>query len=108
MQALLLILVLVPAPRETPPFPVGEWQAEWCGSKWDVTFFPDGTCNSNYGRGFWASDSDGNVWFSEQADTSHYSMSIDQRSGVGVGWFHSRSTGSYHNEVKVKMIRKKR
>lgn len=103
MQTLLLLLILVPAPKDNPPFPVGSWSVEWGTLKQGMTFYPDGTYSSpEYGVGFWTSDREGNIWFSEQNDSTFYTMWIDPQAGVGTGWTHCRADGSYSGELRVR------
>lgn len=90
MQALILWLVLIPAPKAPPP-PVnpliGAWSISW-GTIEQTTFFrADGTCYSpEFGNGLWSQDADGYVWFSERDNTAHYVMRFDLDTGTGTGW----------------------
>lgn len=107
MHALLVLFCLVPAPKESPPFPVGEWQVEWGTISQEMIFHPDGRYTSKeYGSGFWSTDRDGNIWFSERDDSAHYAMWIDPKTGSGTGWGHCQADGSYHSEVKVRLRKK--
>lgn len=66
MQTFTLLLCLVP---DVQPFPAGEWLAEWGSLKQGMSFFPDGTYfSAEHGSGFWSSDFDGRIWFSERDD----------------------------------------
>ena len=92
MNALLLILILVPAPKLEPvkPHPlIGVWAIDW-GADWECPirqttfFYPDGACYSpQYDGGYWSIDADGRIWFSERDGRNPYVMLLDFVEGVG-------------------------
>lgn len=88
MHALLLFLLLVPAPRNDQPKPIpfcGVWTFTWGAGEQCTHFNRDGTCWSpQFGSGTW-SLFEGAIWFTEQADTIQYVMVIDIATGEGQG-----------------------
>lgn len=100
----LLLFCLVPVPRDAPPFPVGEFAADWGQITQQMIFHPDGSYSSReFGNGYWSTDREGYIWFSERKDTAFYMMWLDSKTGSGTGWRHDRDTGGYGGEVKVKL-----
>ena len=95
MHTLLLLLVLVPAPKIEPPKLnplIGAWSIDWtfvCGHTFrQTTFFNvDGTCDSpEYESGTWVEDADGYIWFSERNGKNKYVMRPDWESGTSSLW----------------------
>lgn len=104
MHAILLLLILVPAPKSEPikkcPY-VGAWCFSWGASGEQTThFYADGTCWSpEYESGVWSVDDDGALWFSERNNESQYVMVIDWQAGGGSGW--RWETGELRGNVAV-------
>jgi len=110
MQALLLILILVPAPKveqvEPTPSIVGSWAIDWgsCPFRQTTIFHADGTCHSpECGNGLWWIDEFKQIWFQEYT-SNQYVMVADLRNGVGmVRWV--SSTGELGTWTQLKLRR---
>lgn len=90
MHALILLLILVPAPKAEPikkcPY-VGAWTFYWGAGEQTTHLYADGTCWSpEYESGVWSVDDDGALWFSERNNEIQYVMVIDWQDGGGSGW----------------------
>lgn len=106
MQALLLCLILVPAPQGTPrdaaPFPIGGWDCSWGACEQDMWFSPEGYYYSErFGGGYWHLDRDGYLWFTERNDTAPYVMRLNPKTLEGKGWSRNKATGELSGEVRV-------
>ena len=110
MVAVLVLLLLVPLPKQPPCPIVGEWEIEWGACRQTTWFATDGTCDScRFGTGVWSVTIDGDdvtVWFSEQGDRSHYAAAFDRRTGIGAGYSVSGERGVWVCEVKVRKVGK--
>lgn len=103
MHAILLLLILVPAPKVEPikesPY-VGAFTFYWGAGEQTTHLYRDGTCESpEYWCGLWSVDDDGAIWFSERNNTMQYVMAIDLKEGHGTGWHWSE--GKTGNPVTV-------
>lgn len=104
--AILLLLILVPAPKMAAPeeatFPIGAQAIDW-GACLQTTFFhADGTCCSpEFGAGTWVRLEDGKIWFSERDGAAHYVME-PYESGAWASWCVTDGQTGIAVEVKIR------
>lgn len=96
---LILMIILVPAPKDEPlPF-IGKWDVVWGNSEQTMEFLKDGTylC-PKYGNGTWTIESNV-IYFNE--GNAFYGMVIDWDIGEGFGF-----NRGYESNSQVKLKRK--
>lgn len=108
---LLMILILIPAPKTTPPAPhplVGGYALQWGAGEQSHVLHADGTCDSQeYGPGLWTQDDSGYIWFGERNNACQYVMHVDLATGQGTGW-RVDDDGVPRGEVPVRIRRGER
>lgn len=90
-MALILLLILIPAPKDEPlPF-IGLWDVKWGSCEQTMEFLPDGRylC-PRLGNGTWTYN-EGVVYFTE-GEVAYY-MVIDWREKRGLGYKYDVAVG---------------